>query len=101
MSNNEIKFMNLLEEPPAGSGKLKPFNTNSRVQNIKDWLIHKLAGDRMIILNAHIRVIPRESDTTIVGKLAYSKGGSLIHGSSLFCDDVHMLQLTNETELNK
>lgn len=99
MSNNEIKFMNLLEEPPAGSDKIQNIKTTTGYQNIKDWLIQKLAGNRMVILNAHIRVMPRDADPTIVGKLAYSKGGSLIQGSSLFCDDTHMLELTNNTEL--
>lgn len=101
MSSNKLTYINLLEEPPAGSGKMKSFNTNNWVQNFKDWMIEKIAGDRMIILNAHIVVVPREIDETILGKLALSKGGSLLQGSCFFRNDDYMLQLTNHTELKE
>ncbi|AND75141.1 hypothetical protein pf16_218 [Pseudomonas phage pf16] len=99
--SDKIKYIDMREEPPAGSGKIVPMKSKRLLLNIRDWLIQKLAGDRMIIINAHIAPIPRDADTNIVGKLSDSKSGALLCGSYFYCSDVQMLQLTNYADARK
>lgn len=97
-STTEPEYLDLCEEPPAGSGKIQPYSNASRWCDFRYWLIKKLAGKNTIILNAHIAVIPRIEDRNVIGRATNTGPGMLMNHSYLWCDDERMLLLSNRAK---
>lgn len=102
MSNNEeLQYLDMVEEPPAGSGKVKDYCNASRLTKVRHWLIEKLAGEQVVILNAHLRLIPRLEDKTVVGRTLPEGKGMLISGSNFYCGDKDMMLIQNNRAVVK
>lgn len=97
MSNNN-EYVDLREVPPAGSGIIKAIKSKHLLTNIRHWLLRKIAGNRIVIINAHLRMIPRDEDTNIVCRTNPMGKGMLLHDSNFYCTDKQMM-LINNTKL--
>lgn len=97
-SKSEPDFLDLREAPPAGSGDILPFSSSTMIANFRHWLIRKLAGKHMIIVNAHIGVISRHDDRNILGRMTETAPGVLLWDSYLYCDEESMLLLSNNAK---
>lgn len=97
-STTEPDFLDLREAPPEGSGNILPFSSSTILANFRHWLIRKLAGNHVIIINAHIGVIDRLEDTNVLGRMTETGKGILLWDSYLYCDDKQMLLLSNRAK---
>lgn len=101
MSTTEPEYLDLHEVPPAGSGKIQDYDSSGFLRNVRYWLIKKLAGKCMVIINAHVAVIPRIEDRNVIGRATQTGAGMYITSSYLWCDDERMLLLSNRRHFSK